>query len=248
MIGYSWSFAQSDRRTIVQGAIHPDWRRQGVGARLLALHINKLAVSEEQQIVSGARANNPAAIAFLESKGFQPVGNNRFFKSSGDLQINKPAWLDGFTVKSCEELGSLHWIVEGSNACYSDMWGHRENIEPLTIDYVEELQAKYPDLYDPAGIFIIFDQVNKLAGICFCRIQGPNKTKIIDSPGVIPTYRHLDLWRPLIQNSMLWLNQQADGDFHLNTFGDFDSAVKVYLDMGFELSPENHLIEYLLHR
>ena len=45
---------------------------------------------------------------------------------------------------------------------------------------------------------------------------------------------------------MQWLNTQADGMFHLDTWGDFAEAVQIYRELGFTLADENHLIEYLL--
>ena len=57
---------------------------------------------------------------------------------------------------------------------------------------------------------------------------------------------HLGLYRPLVQASKRWLNTQAEGVFHLETWGDFAEAVQIYEELGFRLDEANHLLEYLL--
>lgn len=62
----------------------------------------------------------------------------------------------------------------------------------------------------------------------------------------MPPYRHLALQRPLVQLGMQRLQQQAVSEYHLYTYGDFVEAVQIYEELGFVLTPEKHLIEYLL--
>lgn len=248
LVGHGWMFSQSDTRIIAQVFIHPDCRRKGVGSQLMGTiisYVKQIKMDSVPQIVSGALVNNEAGKAFLQAQGFSPVGNNRFFEAAADILIDEPVWPDGFYVKSCQQLGDLSMIVEGSNGCYADMWGHRENTELLTMAHVEENIKRWPNLYDPAGIFIVFDASDQLAGICFNRVDGNEQTKILDSPGVVPKYRHLALQRPLVQHSLRWLQQRADGKYHLHTFGDFDEAVQIYNELDFTLKPQAHLVEYL---
>ncbi len=54
------------------------------------------------------------------------------------------------------------------------------------------------------------------------------------------------LLRPFVQLSMQWLSQQGAGETHLYTWGDFEEAVQIYHELGFVLTDDNHLIEYLL--
>ena len=245
LIAHGWTFAQSPQRVILEVAVHPSWRRRGLGSQLLIsaiAHANHLGA---QQIVSGARAPNKIGQAFLQACHFIPVGHNRFMKASATTALNTPRWPNGFVLRPYAEIGDVSVLVDGSNGCYADMWGHRENTEPANVARFQQVIAKSPNDYPPNGILLVFAPNDQLAGLCFNRIEEGNK-KIIDSPGVIPAYRHLGLQRPLVQASMLWLNSQAEGIYHLDTWGDFNASVEIYRELGFTLSDSDHLIEYLL--
>ncbi|MEM7530691.1 MAG: GNAT family N-acetyltransferase [Chloroflexota bacterium] len=244
-VGHGWTFSQSPERAIIEVAVHPDWRRHGLGSQLLQMMIERSNKKGVGQIVSGGRANNRVAHPFLLSRGFEPVGHNRFMDAPADVEIDEPVWPEGFTVRTYRELGDLAFLAEGSNRCYTDMWGHRENLVPASIERFEHHLKNTPGSYFPDGIFVIFDANNQLAGICFNRPE--DNLNSIDSPGIVPEYRQLGLQRPLMQTSMRWLReQQADRDFKLWTWGDFDEAVQIYQGLGFTLTDDNHLIEYLL--
>ena len=245
-VGHGWTFGQSDVRSIVHVSVHPNYRRQRLGSQLLKVLVARAEEKKAEQIVSGTNASNTSGKAFLRHHSFEAVGSNRFLKASATTKVGKPELPKGFSIKPYSELKNLRYLVEASNLCYSDMWGHRENTEPSTIEFFQELQELYPNLYDPEGSIIMFDSQNEIAGLCYARMV--EKKKVIDSPGVRPGYRRLNLQTPLVQRSMLWLNTKAEGEFYLNTFGDSDEAIKQYETLGFELQINNHFIEYLLEK
>ena len=79
LIGHGWTFNQSPLRAILDVEIHPSWRRQGLGSRLLSVMIKRSKEKGVSQINAGAGANNPTAHPFLLARNFVPVGHNRFF-------------------------------------------------------------------------------------------------------------------------------------------------------------------------
>jgi hypothetical protein len=157
----------------------------------------------------------------LKARGFELAGHSRFMTAGEEVLPEKPVWPLGFSLRSYQEMGDLSLLVEGSNRCYCDMWGHRENLVPASADRFLDRMNSHPNYYIPEGIFILFDPGGDLAGICFNRLEGETKKKVIDSPGVVPKHRHLGLQRPLVQASMHWLNQQAEGETHLYSWGGF---------------------------
>ena len=246
LIGYGWTFSQSPARSILELFVHPDWRRKGLGTQLLKVIIQYAKNKGAVQIVSGARRNNEIGPLFLSANNFEPVGNNRFFVAPSKTQIDNPKWPSGFSVKTFQELGSLQYLVDGSNCCYADMWGHRENTEPATVAHLEERMKSYPENYYLDGIFVVFNNNYEVVGICFNRLEENQQKRVIDSPGLAPQYRNVGLLRPLVQTSMMWLQGRAAGDYHLYSWGDSIDAVQVYEKLGFYLSDEEHLVEYLL--
>jgi mycothiol synthase len=247
LIGHAWIFAQSPVRSIFSVAIHPAWRRQGLGSHLLARMITRAGEHEATQIVSGTGAANLAGDAFLRRHGFKPVGHNRFLTAPTAVSLPPPEWPPGYTVQSLAAGDHMADLVYACNGSYADMWGHRENTEPATIEYFQKTMQEFPNHYYPEGIFIAYAPDKTPAGVCFCRLERNDK-KVIDSPGVVPEHRHLGLQRPLTLTGMHWLNEQAAGDFHLYTWGDTEAAVRIYQELGFDLTDENHFIEYLLDR
>lgn len=242
-IGHAWIFSQSSKRSILSVGVHPDWRRRGIGNGLLGQALTRAKEHGAIQVVSGAEANNTLGKSFLTSHGFMPVGHNRFFSAPGNTVLPEPAWPSGYCVRRFSEINNLSILVKTCNRCYKDMWGHRENTEPTTEEYYVDLMKKYPLLYPPDGIFIVFTPDQTAAGICFCSVEEQNKT--IDSPAVLPEYRSLDLQRPLLLAAMQWLDEKSTGKIELTTWGDYERAVQIYTELGFSLNENDHLVEYL---
>ncbi len=76
-IGYCGFWRIFDEIHLNNFAVHPAWRRQGVGRALLT-HV--LAVADDigaPNVTLEVRASNTAAIALYENAGFTPAGRRR---------------------------------------------------------------------------------------------------------------------------------------------------------------------------
>jgi GNAT superfamily N-acetyltransferase len=242
-IGHAWIFAQSPQRSILSVSVHPAWRHKGLGSFLFNQALIRAKELGAIQIVASTEANNVVGDAFLKHHGFSAVGHNRFLFAPGEMIYTKPIWPAGYVVRSFTEVNDLSVLVDACNRCYRDMWGHRENTEPLTEEFYNELMKQYPDLFPPEGIFLVFGPDKRVVGVCCCRMEDGQKA--IDSPAIIPELRQLDLLHPLVLAAMHWLNTKSEGDFQLQTWGDSDHAVEIYRELGFTLEDKNHSIEYL---
>ncbi len=85
LIGHAWVFAQSPQRSILYAAVHPAWRRQGIGSALLAQAIDRARENRASQIVSATRAGSATSDAFLLRHGFLPVGRARTLTAPANL-------------------------------------------------------------------------------------------------------------------------------------------------------------------
>jgi mycothiol synthase len=249
LLGHAWARAQSPERTVVYVAIHPNWRRKGLGSLLLERALTRAVEMGATHVTAAAEIQNKAADGFLLRNGFRQAGNNRFMRAPADIPLSDPIWPDGYSVRSFAEVKNLSTLVEAFNRCYGDMWGHRENTKgAMNVDYLAERMKKNPQHYHPDGLLIAFAPDGDIAGVCVAVLgpliegQGNTREMIVDSPGVVPELRHLKLQRPLTQTAMRWLRRQASGPMDLESYGDREEAVNIYKKLGFEL--QEHYIEY----
>jgi [ribosomal protein S18]-alanine N-acetyltransferase len=85
VVGYAGVWLMVDEAHITTFAVHPDWRRQGVGSRLL---LALLAVAEElgaDRMTLEVRVSNAAAQALYRSHGFAIAGRReRYYTDDGE--------------------------------------------------------------------------------------------------------------------------------------------------------------------
>jgi len=156
---------------------------------------------------------NVAADAFLRRHGFLPAGHARTLTAPAALTIPEPAWPVGYVLRTLAEVADVNLWAEACSRCYADMWGHRENTEPATAEFHADLLRACPDLFSPAGIFLLFAPDGSLAGVCVGYVEGGERggatIRVIDSPGVAPAHRHLSLQHPLVLAVLRWLSDLA---------------------------------------
>lgn len=249
-LGYAWTFSQTNFRSVLHVAVHPHFRRQGVGSALLVEALERARAVGATQVVTLAESDNIAANAFLKRHGYIAAGHNRFMSAPAAVPLPLAVWPPGFKVRSLTEFRDISYFVEAANACYSTMWGHTQNTVQSTVEGYLKSVEEYPDYFNPDGMLVVFDARDNVSGICSGYVETDSESgrsiKIIDSPAIVPTYQSLNLLRPLVLTTMHWLNSLAGGDFRLETWGDSETAVAVYQDIGFTLLPHGFETEYLL--
>ncbi len=82
LFGFAALWAIGEEAHIITLGVHPDWRRQGIGCRLVE---RLLQVALEQQLgwaTLEVRVSNEGAIALYESLGFKSVGRRKGYYSN----------------------------------------------------------------------------------------------------------------------------------------------------------------------
>jgi hypothetical protein len=106
----------------------------------------------------------------------------------------------------------LALVPELQVACFSGIWGHhRPALEP-----------------DPDTIFVGLHEVRGWVGICEVDLERGQ----IDSPGLLAPFRTPDRYARLVREASLLL---APGLVTLETWGDTESTLAAYRELGFEL-------------
>ena len=79
VVGYGGMLSVLDEGQITNIAVHPDYRRQGYGRRVLEAMLEEASNRGLCQISLEVRASNLAAITLYEQSGFVCVGRRRSF-------------------------------------------------------------------------------------------------------------------------------------------------------------------------
>jgi hypothetical protein len=106
----------------------------------------------------------------------------------------------------------LALVPELQIACFSGVWGHdRPALEP-----------------DPDAIFVGLHESRAWVGICEIDLE----RSLIDSPGLLAPFRTADRYARLVRVASSLL---APGLVTLETWGDTESTLAAYRELGFEL-------------
>ncbi len=233
LIGYGMVWQPPEQAGVqVYAAVHPDWRGRGLGEALLS-HCIERARAWHAVLAEAYVNERPAAShTFLRARGFTPVGAYTEMRAAGNLALAAPTWPDGFIVRSYAEIQHLPTLTEAFNRAYAGQPGHN-----VVTD--ETMRGFLPELL-PEGLLLLFDPNGAVAGIC--RVE-PNAertarnsapTGYIDSPGLVPEHRTLELRRALLSSAVHWLRARGQVILELESWGDDDETLDLYRQVGFE--------------
>ncbi len=247
LVGMSMLYPSTGKRVYVNASVHPDFRRRGVGRALLEQVIDEARQRGAQQAMADFGAADEAARGFAVACGFLPAGESRFFNAPADLALPEWELPEGFSLRSVADLGDTQIFVDACNRCYQDMWGHSENLEPVTVSQIEQWRSKYPGILRPAGMFVLLAPDGSPVGVTRADRQGEGaeELRVIDAPGVAPEYRGLGLQRALVQAAAAWLKENGSGPYQIQTWGDSAEAAQIYGELGFQLDEASHTLEFV---
>ncbi|RJP47722.1 MAG: GNAT family N-acetyltransferase [Anaerolineaceae bacterium] len=233
LVGYGQVLPRTETPSTIYVVVHPNQRRQGLGNQLLALVLSRAdAKSHSRKILVYANGHNAASLAFLHHHGFKVAGTSGVMSAPvTDLpQAEIPA---GFSLRRYPELGDPQILVQALNECYKDQVGHHQNVTSAD---------RYADYYGEEGIHLLFDDHEKLLGICAAKPAGKTDQRgvsdLLDAPGLIKEFRHNGHQRFLALAVMNWLRGHGTRTITLEYWGDDEKAIEIYRGLGFELTNE----------
>ena len=94
VVGYIGSQSSIDESDVMNVAVHPDWRRQGIAENLIEHLIRELKSRGSKALMLEVRASNAPAIALYEKLGFRQVGlrKNYYKNPKEDALILRKEW------------------------------------------------------------------------------------------------------------------------------------------------------------
>jgi [ribosomal protein S18]-alanine N-acetyltransferase len=85
VVGFGGIWLMVDEAHITTFAVHPDWRRRGIGERLLITLLDVSLARHAREATLEVRLSNVAARRLYEKYGFRPVGlRPRYYSDNGE--------------------------------------------------------------------------------------------------------------------------------------------------------------------
>jgi len=85
LVGFAGIWLMVDEAHVTTFAVHPDWRRQGIGERLLLTLLDVALARRAREATLEVRLSNVAARRLYEKYGFRPVGlRPRYYSDNGE--------------------------------------------------------------------------------------------------------------------------------------------------------------------
>ncbi|HSL97058.1 MAG TPA: ribosomal protein S18-alanine N-acetyltransferase [Candidatus Deferrimicrobiaceae bacterium] len=85
VVGFGGLWVMVDEAHITTFAVHPSWRRRGIGERLLLALLDAAIVQRAREATLEVRLSNLAARRLYEKYGFRPVGvRPRYYSDDGE--------------------------------------------------------------------------------------------------------------------------------------------------------------------
>jgi mycothiol synthase len=234
-------------------AVHPAWRRQGIGAQLFTYLLARAAELETHSLRAYVPVSNEGSTCFVRALGsFEPVST--FTRMSLDLRgstsgpgggvpvlagvklsMPRPDLPAGFSIRSYDQIEQVELYTEAANQSFDGYWGHVHS----TPDEI----ARFLLHIDHAGIFLLFAPDGSIAGTGRAELREPATlgdapTALVDAPGIVARYRQADLALPLVLTAIHWLLPKRPALIDLEAWGEAPEMLARYRELGFSVAKE----------
>ena len=247
--GLTW-LRKGDQRSgfsefIADGIVLPEWRRRGVGTRIMAeceRRAQARLVEAPMTPVYFRTWNDVRqadAIGLCERLGMRPV---RYFfdmvYDSPEPPAN-PAYPPGYSVRTFVRGQDEETSWRVYNLSFRDHWGH---VDTSLEEWLHWVNDKY---FAPDMSYLGLDPSGEVVGMCLCNIFPEENERVgreqgwVDTLGVVREHRHIGLGRALLLEGMGVLRRR--GCTHLVLGVDTENpngALRLYKSVGFRVNQE----------
>lgn len=243
LIGYGAIFqAPNDEHADLYIAVHPQWRRRGIGSTLLGHLLERAREKGAQDVRTYAAVQHQGARAFLRAHDFDSVATYTRLVIAGSRLFPQAEMPPGFIIHSYDQMQQLDLLVQAMNRSYEGLWGHRYVSREEWVEWLPQLKQE--------GIFLLFAPGGAVAGICrvemsehLTTLRGV-PTGLVDAPGVVAEYREAGLYVPLLLTALHSLAPYAPGRIEMESWGDAETTLAWYRKLGF--NPMQEALSYRL--
>lgn len=212
--------------------VHPQRRRQGLGAGLLRAIEARARVLGGQYLDVQIESTQEGGRAFLQARGFQPVHYSWQMVFADVCSAPEPSWPPGYCQRTFV-IGQDEWTsVRLENVSFQDEW----EFVPVELGEIEGF-VRSPSFRADGIIYAVKD--GQVVGECWNWIDDQAIAQTGEKQGdvwclcVRPQHRRRGLGRALLLTGVQWLRQLGMASAALYVDGANDRARHLYEAVGF---------------
>lgn len=232
VIGFAWWDATSFSALQLEGWVHAQWRRKGVGTALLTAVESYVRQRGHGQIKLSARsyADVPGVAELFRLKNYQ-VARNFYIMATKlpgrNLKVEPPS---GVTLRSFRA-DDLDTLVEADNNIFAEHWGsHSRSVVRWKHDMIER-RPHDPQLWTLAWAG------DRIVAECLChtsRENGANEAWIA-TVGVQRDWRGRGLGRMILMRGLQKLQEAEYTMARLSVDAENTAAINLYRSVGMDI-------------
>ena len=219
--------------------VHPEWRRRGLGSRLLHAGIQHAVSLNATALDAFALPEQGEIRSFLERHNFAVAGFYRDMTLAADKPLPKPN-LGSYTVRTFDQLeGSegdkIDLVLKAANQAWGDLWGHQTLYGTEGRKTIQDNMLPH---HESEAMFFLFDGENYVGHDRISFSEGEDGAKVGHAgvPGLLPAYRSPELYRELALIGLNWLYEQGCAEIKLSSWGDSEGTIRAFEDLGFTMN------------
>jgi mycothiol synthase len=203
--------------------VHPEFRGQGLEEQLLNLIVAEAKAQKAEYLYDLVDVNNKERQAFVTSQGFPPERGFRLMTMTLPKSLPTVAIDAQFSLRTYAEVKDMKVMVEIVNTGWSDLPGHKV-ADKENVGWVNQQPHD--------GIFLLFDK-NRIVG-CVSGVVTEDGRGQVDAPALIPEHRQPEKYLALLLVGLEYLQKQGCGEVTMTSWGDYDSTIAAYTELGFK--------------
>jgi ribosomal protein S18 acetylase RimI-like enzyme len=256
LIGYMevWDLAEPHVRIFSWGRVHPDYRGQGIGSRLLRWSeeranqaVAKAPADAQVAVKQGVLSTDTLAKHLLTEHGYHIA--RHFWRMVIELEsapgpVALPA---GITIRPYDPATELPVVVQAVRDSFKDHWGYV--LEPFE-DELKKWQSYIADNehYDPA-LFLIAQDGDQIAGVSLCwkALTEDAEMGWVGTLGVLRDWRRKGVALALLQHSFAEFYRRGRKRVGLGVdAASLTGATRLYEKAGMQVTREFNQYEKIL--